>query len=62
MVKIIKHGTRKTEECPKCGCVFSFEQEDIKRITNSDLKACVICPQCNAGVDVNIEVLFKSIV
>ena len=29
MIKIIKRGTRKTCTCDNCGCVFSYEEEDI---------------------------------
>ena len=53
MIKIIKEGTRK-----ECGCVFSYEQEDICHIeTNRNeteyiqgiragYKSLIVCPQC----------------
>ena len=31
MIKIIKEGTRKIENCPNCGCEFSYEREDIEK-------------------------------
>lgn len=48
MIKIIRQGTRKTIECDKCGCFFSYENEDIRRhdIGNYDLKIYIVCPQC----------------
>ena len=29
MIKIIKKGTKKNQECDFCGCIFSYEEEDI---------------------------------
>lgn len=29
MIKIIKKGNLKVVECKNCGCVFSYENEDI---------------------------------
>lgn len=48
MIKIIKPGTRKKAMCETCGCLFSYESEDIK----SNLKNAmyVICPQCEEKV------------
>lgn len=50
MIKIIKQGTRKTIICEQCGCLFSYENEDIiytnehhTRIDTEYLK----CPQCD---------------
>lgn len=34
MIKIIRKGTRKVQECKECGCLFSYEEEDVK--TKSD--------------------------
>lgn len=57
MIKIIKHGTRDIRECNSCGCLFSFEKEDIKikDIGNKEegevwLSESVICPQCKKPV------------
>ena len=64
MIKIIKEGTRKTEECTTCGCKFSYEEEDIEKdgllANNSVLigKTWVVCPQCGKEIvlrDVEIE-------
>ena len=51
MIKIIKEGTRKIEECPTCGCEFSYEEEDVQIFT----KRHVNCPQCNEAVTVMVE-------
>lgn len=59
MIKIIKRGTRQQATCDKCGCIFSYEEEDIKHLENHNgeyrfydgtkhgYKNYVICPQCN---------------
>lgn len=44
MIQIIKRGTRKTCTCKDCGCVFSYESEDVKIGGGYPY---VICPQCN---------------
>ena len=48
MVKIIKPGTRKTVLCEKCGCEFSYEQEDIRM--KEPRTEYVECPQCRTFV------------
>ena len=56
MIQIIKKGTRKIEECPTCGCKFSYEEEDIGKdglFANDSLiigKAWVVCPQCGKEI------------
>ena len=53
MKKIIKPGTRKTIECNDCGCVFTYEAEDIESETsiedafNKSSRCFVVCPQCS---------------
>ena len=44
MVTIIKPGTKKIAKCNKCGCEFSYEDEDKKIHLH---KTYVPCPQCN---------------
>lgn len=57
MIKIIKQGTRRKAECNECGCVFSYEEEDLTKygIISPENKMnqifsrteCLIkCPQC----------------
>lgn len=55
MITIIKEGTKKECTCSKCGCVFSYENEDImhtgsttKMLCNPPIyeKSFVQCPQC----------------
>ena len=29
MIKIIEHGTIERKRCEICGCLFSYEKEDI---------------------------------
>ena len=57
MIKIIKQGTKKTCSCDNCGCLFSYEDEDIENIyqgsyfsvSEMNHKNIVRCPQCNTG-------------
>jgi len=60
MIKIIKRGTRDTITCEECGCVFSYEQEDVcvlTSIANDDTRTAkmvgkyIKCPQCDSGID-----------
>ena len=60
MIEIIRRGTRQTATCKICGCVFTYEEEDIKHLENHSgvysfvdgtrrgYKNYVACPQCNA--------------
>lgn len=57
MIKIIKHGTRDIRECDSCGCLFSFDKEDIeyKDISNKEegelwISERVTCPQCGEPI------------
>lgn len=52
MIKIIKKGTRDIRECKTCGCLFSFDEEDVESVFKNgriDYK-CVKCPQCSYKV------------
>lgn len=46
MIKIIKPGTRRKAECNECGCVFSYEEEDLTRLVFSGTECLIKCPQC----------------
>ena len=52
MIKIIKQGTRQKATCDECGCLFSYEAEDVnvhmEYIGGS--KRMVKCPQCGHEV------------
>lgn len=60
MIRIIKKGTRDIRECESCGCLFSFDEEDIQ-ITRSRKKETekyekyVKCPQCDYRVRMEVE-------
>jgi hypothetical protein len=64
MISIIKAGTRKKCTCSDCGCVFSYEEEDTRIVSNPLLEVghnvyfrdpkenpnrCVKCPQCGSN-------------
>ena len=59
MIKIIKEGSHRVRKCTKCGCVFSYEKEDIKRkqlaLINMD-KFYIECPWCAE----ELLILFKE--
>lgn len=52
MITVIKHGNRKTITCEECGCLFSYEADDIKKTEESydkfgfEYSCFVECPQC----------------
>lgn len=52
MIKIIEHGTIRKQKCPHCGCLFSYESEDIKvekedkYMIHGFSKKYINCPQC----------------
>lgn len=62
MKKIIKEGTKRNITCEECGCLFSFEDEDIyhnelhrnecEKVTEikAGYKAFVTCPQCETEI------------
>lgn len=55
MIKIIEHGTIRKQKCQRCGCLFSYENEDV--ITERDehmllgfRKKYINCPQCEQKI------------
>ena len=57
MIKIIKKGTKKTQECNFCGCIFSYEEEDIITKTYAEetfhhvyVNDVIYCPQCKKEI------------
>lgn len=51
MVQIIRPGKVRAVECPKCRCLFSFEDEDVVWGNQMDPMQAVRCPCCNSYVD-----------
>lgn len=54
MIKIIKPGNVFKVKCPKCNCIFQYEQEDVttKQIGRDDFDT-VVCPQCDETLILN---------
>ena len=51
MIEILKRGTKKKATCPNCGCLFSFDEEDVLRSCVDDIeKEWVNCPQCHEPI------------
>ena len=54
MIKVIKHGIFNLCTCISCGCVFSFEKEDVElKEINGYWTSGVTCPECK--VDNKVE-------
>jgi hypothetical protein len=63
MIKIIKQGTKKTCSCDNCGCLFSYEAEDVDvesyraldmtQMGSDSYKESVRCPQCGERISLN---------
>lgn len=57
MIEIIKKGTKTKCTCKQCGCLFTYEEEDLKKkeyvhpLNGLDLPY-VICPQCSNKITV----------
>ena len=54
MIHIIEKGTKQKTQCSKCGCIFSFEKEDIEIMGNyhtykeyNYMRKTIKCPQCS---------------
>ena len=54
MIHIIKKGTKQKTQCSECGCIFSFEKEDIEIMGNyhpykeyNSMRKTIKCPQCS---------------
>lgn len=58
MIEIIKKGTKEKCICKECGCVFTYEVEDIEEQYNHNdvpawyrqIKKIIRCPQCETVI------------
>ena len=57
MIKIIKEGTRKKQQCENCGCLFLYDSEDIEHeeffYTMQHIgghREYIKCPQCHEQI------------
>lgn len=52
MIKVIRHGTIKRVFCEKCGCLFTYEQEDVNsvQLKHNEYNTYVICPDCGEEI------------
>lgn len=48
MIRIIKHGQYRTCSCYNCGCIFTFEKEDVttEDLGKNEYTRGVQCPDC----------------
>jgi NAD-dependent SIR2 family protein deacetylase len=54
MIKIIKAGNAGKATCDVCGCVFSFEYEDVELGDQRDPENFVECPCCGNSIKIDI--------
>ena len=58
MIEIIKKGTKTKCTCKQCGCLFTYEEEDMTVDHNYDnrftdcIRKFVTCPQCSNKITV----------
>lgn len=53
MKTIIKRGRKEVTTCKNCGCLFSYDPEDVLEKDLDNYKAFMrytICPQCESEV------------
>lgn len=52
MIRIIKHGTKRVNECNNCGCIFQYEKEDIKveQAGWNEYTYTICCPDCKQEI------------
>ena len=59
MIKIIEKGTKHKIRCKDCGCLFSFDEEDVNICTGITIcgmeiykkpYGIIVCPQCENGI------------
>lgn len=56
MIEIIKRGTKTKMTCKECGCLFSYEEEDIEVEPRNPYSSYTIpkkkirCPQCETVI------------
>ena len=58
MIQIIKEGTKNIAKCSVCGCVFSYEEEDIHMVPHARCLSVTLyihCPQCSKAVGIMVE-------
>lgn len=59
MIKILEHGTIQKKRCEDCGCLFSYEKEDVEHKNNKldpllGRYDYVTCPQCKKEITIGV--------
>ena len=58
MIKVIEHGRLRRSTCYTCGCIFTFEKQDVEieqvSAITSTSKRFVKCPDCGEKIGVNL--------
>lgn len=57
MIRVIKHGTQRTCSCYNCGCIFTFEREDVRseKMSENEYTKGVKCPECGETNTVSLN-------
>ena len=62
MIEIIKRGTKEKRTCKECGCIFTYEEEDVEEhgynaCVQGEIvghlpgyKKIIRCPQCETVI------------
>lgn len=52
MITIIEKGTKQKKKCDVCGCLFSYEDEDIDTYYSflTPISKHIKCPQCENDI------------
>ena len=70
MIKIIEKGTRHKIRCKDCGCLFSFDDEDVNIRTGLGIwemevrtqhYEIIVCPQCENEIVLNADNQFMKV-
>lgn len=56
MVKILKHGTTYFQKCPKCGCEFTYMENDTTKWLGDLNNVRICCPDCGKVLDCTFEI------
>ena len=61
MIKIIKHGKLRPLTCGICGCVFTYEKEDVRveQLGYNEERLSLNCPDCGSELKIDDTVYYK---
>jgi hypothetical protein len=52
-MKIIKKGIRPVRECDRCGCVFAYTFDEVRKVFTPDvMEEYLVCPFCRVSLTI----------